>query len=48
MLFHDSFDAANFGAVQSPATLHSHRIQPELAYSMVAFNVYVWWFRTVA
>ena len=48
MLLHDSFDAVNFGAVQSPATLYSHRIQPELAHPMVAFNVYVWRFRTVA
>ena len=40
-------DAAYFSAIQAPATLHPHWIQPELTYLEVAFDMYVWWFNPV-
>ena len=48
MIFNNPGNTANLRAVKASTSLHSHRVQPELAHPVLALYVYVRWFRTVA
>ncbi len=48
MLFNNPGNPADLCARQPTTSLHPHRVQPELANSVVAFDMNMRWLRTVA